>query len=276
MSYFKFNDEVHFYQTFIKNNLYILGDLILVKEQLNIDNRYFIDMLAYDKTNKKIIIIELKNNKKDDRLINQVISYYDIIKKSNLQDIIKDFALINDINIDKIDLTPLIYIVMPDFNKQLLQNLNYVNINNIKVFKINAIKDNDKIEIIKEEYIPSNINTTNTINDNLNNFSGLDDYILNPIKKSLIQQLINYLKNIYKCNIFFLKNKISIYYHNKLIMQILINKNTNLSLLIKDNIILNNILYNDEILEYKVLNNYVRIEVNQIPIKTLNLLMRKE
>ena len=34
--YFKFNDETHFYQNFIKNNLDILGDLIIIKEQLNI------------------------------------------------------------------------------------------------------------------------------------------------------------------------------------------------------------------------------------------------
>jgi len=277
--YFKFNDEVHFYQTFIRNNLYILGNLIIIKEQLNINNKFFIDILAYDKNLKRIVILELKNIYTKSKVIGQVITYYDLLKKSNIEDIVEQFLNKNNINVSMcdVDCNPLVYIVVPDFDEQIIQNLNYVNIDNIKIFKVNAKQNKKCFEIIKEEYVPRDMEKNIQLKNEFNNERSLDTYFLSIDKKRLIKTILNYLSSKYNCKYFFLKNKISIFYNKKVLLYILIDKNVNLNLLINYNEnIYRNMPYNNEIIKYKMLSKTIKLEVNSVPIKLINFIIEGE
>lgn len=276
--YYKFDDEVHYYQTFIKSNIDILGNLVIIKEQFNINNKFFIDILAYDLNINKIIIIELKNKKKDNKLINQIITYYDLLKNANIEELVKKFFITNENIISKLDSNPIIYIIMPDFDDQLIQNLNYINIDDIKLIKLNAIQNKNNFEIIKEEYIPQNIKKEiNILNNEIKNNYNLDYYVLNNNKRKLIKQIINYMKYRYNCNEFYFKDKISIYLRKKMILQILINNKLNLEILIKnEDEIRKNLLYNCEVIDYKVLNNNIKIQINKIPVSIISQILKGE
>lgn len=274
--YFKFNNETHFYQNFIKNNLDILGDLIIIKEQLNINNKFFIDMLVYDKINKKLIIMELKNNYTKFKVIGQVITYYDLLKKSNIENIMEEFLKINNIDISTcdIDFNPAIYIIVPDFNNQLLQDLNYLNIDNIRIFKINAKQNKGYFEIIKEEYKPQKIKENIELKNDFNKDYNIDSYFLSKNKKFLIISLLNFLKSKYNCKFFFLKNKISIFYGKRILLYILIDKKYNLTITFNYNEdVYKNLVYLKEVINYKLLNNKIKIEVNSIPQQIIEILL---
>jgi hypothetical protein len=262
--FYTFNDEPHFYQNFVKENISLLGKILIVKEQLNINNKFFIDILALDRTNNKIIIIELKNAGKKFKIIDQIITYYDLIIKSNIEELLDEFIEKNNLNISTldVDLTPSIFVVTPDFNEQMLQNFNYINIPNIKLIKMNLIQNDNSFEVVKEEYNPKDIIADNKVKTEIEKEYTINDYTVNIEAKRLLQSLLNYLNYVYKCSNFFYKDKITVYLDKNWLMQINVSQNKVYLTFKEKQIIKNNLLYNHEITSYKLLKDKIKIEIN--------------
>jgi hypothetical protein len=273
--FYTFNDEPHFYQNFVKENISLLGKILIVKEQLNINNKFFIDILALDRTNNKIIIIELKNAGKKFKIIDQIITYYDLIIKSNIEELLDEFIEKNNLNISTldVDLTPSIFVVTPDFNEQMLQNFNYINIPNIKLIKMNLIQNDNSFEVVKEEYNPKDIIADNKVKTEIEKEYTINDYTVNIEAKRLLQSLLNYLNYVYKCSNFFYKDKITVYLDKNWLMQINVSQNKVYLTFKEKQIIKNNLLYNHEITSYKLLKDKIKIEINKIPVETIRSLI---
>jgi hypothetical protein len=273
--FYTFNDEPHFYQKFVRENISLLGDFLIIKEQLNINNKFYIDILALDKTNNKIVIIELKNAGKKFKIIDQIITYYDLIIKSNIEELLDIYIEENNLSFSSldVDLTPSVFVVTPDFDEQMLQNFNYINILNIKLIKMNLIQRDNCFEVLKEEYKPKDIITDNKVKTEIEKEYTIDDYTLNTEAKRLLQSLLNYLNYIYKCNSFFYKDKISIYLDKNWLMQINVSQNKVYLTFKEKQIIKNNLLYNHEINSYKLLKDKIKIEINKIPVETIRTLV---
>lgn len=60
-------------------------------------------------------------------------------------------------NIDEIDFNPEVILVVPEFDKQLLRSLSYINDIDLKIVKLNLLISNNKFEIVKEIYNLSGI-----------------------------------------------------------------------------------------------------------------------
>lgn len=287
MQYFKFDDEIHSYQSFVRNNIKIIGNLIIISEQTFIKNteKNFIDILAIDLSDKRLVIIELKNNIANNSIIGQSIKYYDNILRSNKQDLM-DLIKQSKINIDinEIDFNPKILLIVPDFSKQLLRYLSYITNIDISLIKLNAIQKNNYFEIVKENY-ESDINLYNdepieikgkiSLNWNFNTYL---DYGINQSKVNLSKYLINYIDNILKqknkkFEKYFYKNKITLMIDNKVWGHIIMNiKNDNileLSILNIKNIDITKLPFEGGILKYKILSNSIKITFSQVPINFL-------
>jgi hypothetical protein len=158
---FKFSDEVHDYQRFVRENIKFLGDMLLIAEQLCIENRdvCILDILLLNTTTKRLAVVELKNVRTQDKMIWQPIRYYDYMRRA--EDSLRQLLLLkqNEINfsIDEIDFNPEVLLVVPELNQQLLRSLSYVEDIDIKVVKLNLLIDGDKSEIVKEVYTPTGI-----------------------------------------------------------------------------------------------------------------------
>jgi hypothetical protein len=231
--------------------------------------------LALDKTNNKIVIIELKNAGKKFKIIDQIITYYDLIIKSNIEELLDIYIEENNLSFSSldVDLTPSVFVVTPDFDEQMLQNFNYINILNIKLIKMNLIQRDNCFEVLKEEYKPKDIITDNKVKTEIEKEYTIDDYTLNTEAKRLLQSLLNYLNYIYKCNSFFYKDKISIYLDKNWLMQINVSQNKVYLTFKEKQIIKNNLLYNHEINSYKLLKDKIKIEINKIPVETIRTLV---
>ena len=83
-----FIDEVHDYQSFIKNNFYLLGSQYnIIQEQFHVKNS-ILDILAYNQLEERLVIIELKNPKAPYKAIAQIVRYYQYLKDSQLDNYI--------------------------------------------------------------------------------------------------------------------------------------------------------------------------------------------
>ena len=106
----QFIDEVHDYQSFIIKNFNKFGNLEIIQEQYTIKSG-IIDILAYDKLNERIVIVELKNKIVDSTVIAQVMRYYHDIKGKQIDDYI-------------ISELPIIYIIASEFDNIIItQNM---------------------------------------------------------------------------------------------------------------------------------------------------------
>jgi hypothetical protein len=129
MQRFKFNDEVHDYQRFVRENIKILGEMLLITEQLYIQNNgtCIIDILLLNIISKRLVVLELKNVLTTDKGIWQPVKYYDYLSRA--EDSLKQLLIQKqkeiDFNIDEIDFNPEIIMVVPEFDKQLLRSLSY-------------------------------------------------------------------------------------------------------------------------------------------------------
>lgn len=161
MQKFRFNDEVHEYQRFIRENIKIFGDMLLITEQLYIqgNNTCIIDILLLNNNSKRLVVLELKNILSNDKMIWQPIRYYDYLRRT--EDSLKQLLVLkkNEINfnIDEIDFNPEVILVVPEFDKQLLRSLSYINDIDLKIVKLNLLISNNKFEIVKEIYNLSGI-----------------------------------------------------------------------------------------------------------------------
>jgi hypothetical protein len=281
MKAFKFGDEIHHYQSFVRSNIRLLGNLIIVSEQLLVTNKHrnYIDILAYDVNENRLVIIELKNVIAGDAIIGQSIRYYDNIIKSNPDTLYK---LLNNVNICNIniDLKPKIILVAPDFNNQLLHSISYVKGIDISIVKFNLICNSDYYEVVKEYYKPELEQVT--INSKLYKEWNFEEYArinINKKKLTLAKQFINYISNSLfnksKVDVFFYDKRIAIMVDKKIWVNIMITQqpyDDYLDVIInnKDNIIDISLLsYCSDIVKYKILINSIKITFSKIPTSFL-------
>ena len=71
----RFTDEVHSYQSFVKNNLHLLNNYTFIDEQVKIASG-LIDILAYNNVEECLSIFELKNPIADLKAVSQGMKYY--------------------------------------------------------------------------------------------------------------------------------------------------------------------------------------------------------
>lgn len=295
--YFKFDDEVHDYQNFVKRNINVLGNFILLSEQLYIKNiqnnkKSFIDMLALDLNTKRLVILELKNTTAQDGIIGQSIRYYDFI--SNSSDVLKEllFKKQDEINfdIDQINYNPKVLLIVPDFNEQVLRSLLYVHNIEIDVIKFNAIQKSNYFEIVKEVYEPQECyeELDYEINGQAAKEWNYDEYLNcghETTKILLLKHFINFIKNLCleknkKFNIYFYENKITIMVDKKVWGHIamkrkLFDNSLELSINLSKGQIVDycSLRYNGHIQKFKLLDRSLKIQFNIIPTTLLDNLL---
>lgn len=99
-----FIDEIHDYQFFVVSHFFLLGNSYsIIREQFPVKNA-FIDILAYDKYQERLIIIELKTPQATNKAISQIVRYFNYLKDCQL-----DSYIISDI--------PECWIIAPTFKK---------------------------------------------------------------------------------------------------------------------------------------------------------------
>lgn len=288
--HFKFNDEIHYYQKFVKNNIKSLGNFLIISEQLylkNTDDKCIIDILTIDLNKKQLIIIELKNINTSEPIIGQIIKYYDNIIRA--EDDLKELILMkkNDIpyDIEDINLKPKIMIIVPDFKKNLLRSLSYIDPDiNIELIKFNVIQKNNYYEVIKEKYkIPEtkiyHKKDVVKINKNISKKWTYNQYIKEGVNKDKIKiakKLINYLNRLYdnKIETFFYDKKITLMIGKKTLSHVFIKKNIfdnmlDISIKKSKNFTYNNLYYDPNIFKYKIKKNVVHLKFNMVPKKFL-------
>lgn len=284
--FFKFNDEIHDYQRFVRNNIKVIGNLIIIAEQLYIksENKGFIDMLAVDLNDKKLVIIELKNTTAKSEIIGQSIKYYDMLMKSGDQ--LNSLMAKNNVNYNEINCIPKILLIVPDFDNELLSSIKYISDIEIDVIKFNAIQHNNFFEIIKEEYrhyniIENNDDRKTKIDVKENIVWNFDEYIKRGVNKEqidLAKKVISFIsllcnKKNKKFDTFFHFNRISIIVDGKVWGHIKTNIkyfNKPLEVSIRNsNIDIRDLQYNGEIFKFNRLSKIVKIHVFSVPTQFL-------
>lgn len=287
MQIFKFDDEVHAYQRFVRNNLESSENFIIVSEQLYIKDleRSFIDILAIDLLNKRVVIVELKNTTAKDDIVGQTIKYYDFLRrcKEDLLELIKIKQDKFNFDIEEINLDPKILLIVPEFDKQLIRIFSYVSNLDIKIVKYNAIQKEGYYELIKEIYTPDikfREEQVVELNKKVSSNWGLDEYLKDGYEEekiNLVKNLIIHIEN--KC--FFKNKKFDVFYYNKkitltidgrvwgniLLKKKMFDNSLELSINLKkeQEIDMISLRYNVEILKYTVSNKVVKIKFIQVP-----------
>lgn len=296
--FFQFDDEIHAYQNFVKQNINILGNIVLISEQLYIKNiktnkTSFIDMLALDLKEKRLIILELKNTIARDGIIGQSIKYYDFILNSS--DLLKEllFNQQNEINIslEEINYYPKVLLIVPDFEEQVLRSLLYIKDIDIEVIKFNAIQKDNYFEIIKEVYEPQECYDELEFKIDTNKkfqIWDINKYLLfgfDEAKIKLLKQFLNFMSNLCffknkKINYYFYENKITIIIDKKIWAYIIMKRQLfdnllelNINLAENQFIDYCGLRYSGQILNYKILNKGLKIRFSQIPTDFIDNLL---
>lgn len=288
---FKFNDEVHAYQKFVRENIKKLGNLTIISEQLLIKDidKGFIDVLALDVSNKQIVVLELKNSSAGDDIVGQSIKYYDFLKRAevDLLDLLAKMKSQFDFNIDEINLTPRIMLIVPDFSQQLLRSLSYVKGIEIDVIKFNAMQKQGYYEITKEVYVPNKEyreDSTVKIDGELTQTWNFEEYAkigVDSEKIKLAQQFVTLADGICKSrgnklDVYFYKDKITLMTGKKVVAHAKIQRkwfdnSLDISVSIKKDKKVNvaNLMYNGSILKFDVNERNVKLKCSHLPTDIL-------
>ena len=226
------------------------------------------------------MILELKNVLTDDKMIWQPIRYYDFLRRG--EDELKKLLVRKiEFNINEVDFNPKIFIIIPDYEPQLLRSLSYFEENiDFKVIKFNLTLN---YEIIKEEFKLSSIfgkEDLVVIGEKISKNWNFEEYINEGVdnwKVELAKQLVNYIKNKYQdVDIYFYDKRITVIVNKKILVYIYIKKkiyssnleiNFRLSSKKPNNIELS---LTENILTYKLKDNTLSISFLQLPIKFLD------
>lgn len=237
MQKFRFNNEVHEYQRFVRENINVFGNMLLITEQLFLQNEELciIDILLLNKTTKRLVVLELKNVHTTDKVIWQPIKYYDHLRRA--EDSLKKLLIHKqkeiNFSIDEIDFNPEIILVVPDFNQQLLRSLSYVNDVDLKVIKLNLIINENKSEVVKELYSPSSVYFKEdlvTVKEKISKVWNFSEYLKEGVdsrKIIIAKDYINFLNRLFKdkkVDMFFYDKYISITINGKVWGHIYIKK----------------------------------------------------
>lgn len=292
---FKFDDEVHSYQRFVRENIKNLGQLTIISEQLLIKDveKGFIDVLALDMLSKRIVVLELKNSSAGDDIVGQSIKYFDFLvrAKDDLLNLLAKMKNQIDFPIEDIDLNPKIMLIVPEFSTQLLRSLSYVNGIEIEVVKFNGIQHDNHYEIIKEVYVPNQdyredavveIDGELTKSWNFNEYSklGVDKEKLNLARQFIHFADMTISEQGKKLDVFFYKDKITLMTGKKVIGNVKISRkwfdsSIDISLAINKDKPVNvpDLMYNGNIIKYDIGTRNVKIKCCQLPKEVLSKIL---
>lgn len=285
MKQIKFFDEVHDMQRFIRNNVSLLGNYLIISEQLYVKNNEtgIIDMFAIDFDNRNLVIVELKNEITTDKNIWQPLRYYDLIRRGedSLRQLLWKASLTHKFDVNEIDLNVKLVLVVPQCNEQLLRSLSYFNDIDSKVIELKRYLNNETEIVETKEYFPTSIFHKEDIvevQEKVSKNWNFDEYKKTGISSEKIKianLLSNQIKLIfenkgYKYDIFFNQTKVSILKDDKVwghlfIKQNAINHYLTVSFKIpKDTVInKNDFIYNDRIESYDFKESSIKIKINE-------------
>ena len=212
---YSFIDEVHDYQRFVATNIQSINpNLEILKEQFVLDDNQ-IDILAYDKKNYQLVVLELKNVEANTDIIGQVLRY---------------IHSLNRVNFDNIYLEKPVktYLVVPEYSPKLfnvLQILNETANLDINLIRMNQNKNGTIIvEYIQIDDLQDNLEKQLiTVEKQKDNINQLEDY-----RKQIDEKQFNLIKRTLQCvcnnhpeyNLFYQENKIQLMYKKKNILVI--------------------------------------------------------
>ena len=246
-----FEDEVHIYQTFVRNNFNLLGNNYkIIKEQVIIQSG-IIDILAYNEDKQRLVIVELKNIITTDKVLAQVMKYYNEIKNKNIHNY-------------EINNSPEIIIIAPEFDK------NFMLYNNVPTQLIQLDYDNINNQIIYTRFFPNKkLNTDKNLS-----IKNKKTTFVNYEQKLLAKNIINRIKQIYKdkqLKIISYDDHIDILYKKILIKITFSNQwfNNEIQLNIYNNFIqnINNLAlnYDPAIKKINYLKTMIKLQITNIP-----------
>ena len=262
-----FDDEVHAYQTFVREHFYLLGDQYqIIQEQYPVKHG-LIDILAYNSERECLTIIELKNITISSDVLTQVMKYFNELK----------FKYIDNYSINN---TPEIIVISPEFDK------NFYVYKDMPIKLIQMYYDTDQNNIIYKDFIPRieefNAEFDSTSNFDLHKFSPLKlPRVVNKTlqQELIIKKIINQIKQLYtveedytnSVNIIEVSNKIDIMF-KKIIAKIIIpNKwfDDSLQLIIYKRFIkpfdLTTFNYDPNIKKIQWMKTYVKLTISDVP-----------
>ncbi|MDF2534075.1 MAG: hypothetical protein K0R18_232 [Bacillales bacterium] len=225
MKNIKFFDEVHDMQRFVRENINLLGNYLIISEQLYVKNNEtgIIDMLAVDFVNRCLTIIELKNELTTDKNIWQPLRYYDLVRRGedDLRQLLRSAALKHGFNHEEIDIETKLVLVVSECNDQLLRAMSYFNDIDSKVIELKRYVIDGEEFVKTYEHKPTSIfhkDDIVTIQDKVTkewNFETYKNSGINRDKTKLAEHFANIVKSIfikkgYQYDIFFSETKATI------------------------------------------------------------------
>ncbi|AEO93325.1 gp54 [Bacillus phage G] len=220
-----FFDEVHDFQRFVRQNVKLLGNYLIISEQLYMrnDETGILDMLAVDNDSKVLTIIEIKNDITTDKNVWQPIRYYDLAKRGedDLRELLVKASSKFDYDIQEIDLTPKLLLVVPKCNSQLLRTLSYFGDIDSEVIELTRDVKKYGVEIKKESYKPRSIfhkDDLVNVQKKISQEWSFDEYLkhgINSDKVNLAKRISTQIQYLFnekdiKFDIFFSETKITI------------------------------------------------------------------
>lgn len=249
-----FEDEVHSYQAFIRDNFSLLGNnYIIIQEQYTIKSG-IIDILAYNKLDECLVIIELKNVKIDIQVLSQVMKYYYELKDKYIEDYI-------------ISNPPEIIIIAPEFAA------NFFIYNNMPVKLLQIDYDDKNNRIVYSRIFPHIEDFTEENIDKKIFLKKQKTVIINQEQQQFIDKIIKCVQQFYakKLKIIYNNNCVNIL-SNKIIAKIVIpNKwfDNTLQLVIYKNFvksfIQNDFLYDPVIHKVQMFKTMAKLTIIDIP-----------
>lgn len=225
MKQLAFFDEIHDFQRFIRENISLLGNYTIISEQLHLsgNEQGILDMLILDNEEKRLVVLELKNETTTDKNIWQPFRYYDLLRRGedDLKDLVKLASIRFNFNMNEINLNPKLVLVVPECNEQLLRTLSLFNDIDSKVVKINRFEQNGTVVVKKETYYPTSVfhkedltNVQNKIEESWD-FESYKMHGINQQKINLAKSIIEQIKQVFKeknyvFDVFYSKTKITI------------------------------------------------------------------
>jgi len=145
-----FDDEVFDMETFIKNNLSIIGEYQFLTKQPTIGTTgKRPDILAIDE-NGRLVIIELKKDFTSTEILEQIIEYFDTLK--NQPDTIRKYYLeakenLGDTELDT-NLPPKVVVIAPEIDDKLISRMTNILTFEAEGIEVNRFQENNETFVI--------------------------------------------------------------------------------------------------------------------------------
>lgn len=291
MRQFHFFDEVHDFQRFVRENIKLLGNYTIISEQLTLRNNEtgILDMLVVDNSEKRLVVLELKNEITTDKNVWQPIRYYDLLTRGEdgLRELLMEVSHKLDYPISQINLNPELVLIVPQSNEQLLRTLSYFNEIDSKVIELNRYEENNMVNINKQTFYPSTVfhkedlvEVQNKVTESWD-FEKFKTYGINSEKINLAKQITQQLKGLFneqgnQFDLFFSDTKATITRDGKVFGHLFIKNKPldyklTLSFKTDKNIVINSrdFSYNSSIDSFDIQKNGLKLVLNNTISKDL-------